>query len=226
MSLRMNVNNLIFGVWCLKVVPVDVENVVALASNTHTDVLYWYDMKAKKIFRKPLDGIPEVVISSGADLIEGLALDWVANNLYWVDSRLNTIEVARENGSNRMVLLAKDIDQPRGIALDPSPDARVVFWTDWGDHPRIERVNMDGSNRTSILTSKIYWPNGLTLDLPNKRVYFADSKVDYIDFCNYDGTGRQQVLPLLTISLFPLSFSFIGFNHMHVQLINSNKRAE
>ena len=222
----MNVNNLIFGVWCLKVVPVDVENVVALASSTHTDVLYWYDMKAKKIFRKPLDGIPEVVISSGADLIEGLALDWVANNLYWVDSRLNTIEVARENGSNRMVLLAKDIDQPRGIALDPSPDARVVFWTDWGDHPRIERVNMDGSNRTSILTSKIYWPNGLTLDLPNKRVYFADSKVDYIDFCNYDGTGRQQVLALLTISLFPLSFSFNGFNHMHVQLINSNKRAE
>ena len=70
---------------------------------------------------------------------------------------------------------------------------QVLFWTDWGDHPRIERVNMDGTNRTSIITSKIYWPNGLTLDLPNKRVYFADSKVDYIDFCNYDGTGRHQV---------------------------------
>jgi len=178
----------------IEVVPVDVENVVALASNTHTNVLYWYDMKAKKIFRKELAGTPVAIITSGADLIEGLALDWIANNLYWVDSRLNTIEVARENGSNRMVLLSKDIDQPRGIALDPTPGSRVLFWTDWGDHPRIERVNMDGTNRTSILTSKIFWPNGLTLDLPTKRVYFADSKVDYIDFCNYDGTGRRQVL--------------------------------
>ena len=86
-----------------------------------------------------------------------------------------------------------DIEQPRGIALDPTPGARVLFWTDWGDHPRIERVNMDGSGRTAIITSKIYWPNGLTLDLPTRRVYFADSKVDYIDFCNYDGTGRRQV---------------------------------
>lgn len=178
----------------IEVVPVDVENVVALASDTHSNVLYWYDMKTKKIFRKELSGVPVPIISSGADLIEGLALDWIAQNLYWVDSRLNTIEVSRENGSNRMVLLSKDIDQPRGIALDPSPDARVLFWTDWGDHPRIERVNMDGTNRTSILTSKIFWPNGLTLDLPTKRVYFADSKVDYIDYCNYDGTGRRQVL--------------------------------
>lgn len=178
----------------IEVVPVEVENVVALASDTHSNVLYWYDMKTKKIFRKELSGTPMPIISSGADLIEGLALDWIAQNLYWVDSRLNTIEVSRENGSNRMVLLSKDIDQPRGIALDPSPDARVLFWTDWGDHPRIERVNMDGTNRTSILTSKIFWPNGLTLDLPTKRVYFADSKVDYIDYCNYDGTGRRQVL--------------------------------
>ena len=180
----------------IEVVPVDVENVVAVASNAHSNILYWYDMKVKKIFRKELPGVPTPIISSGADLIEGLALDWIANNLYWVDSRLNTIEVARENGSNRMVLISKDVEQPRGIALDPSPDprGRVLFWTDWGDHPRIERVNMDGTNRTAIITSKIYWPNGLTLDIPTKRVYFADSKIDYIDFCNYDGTGRRQVL--------------------------------
>lgn len=27
-------------------------------------------------------------------MTEGIALDWVARNLYWVDSSLNTIEVA------------------------------------------------------------------------------------------------------------------------------------
>jgi len=53
---------------------------------------------------------------------------------------------------------------------------------------------MDGSNRSVIISSKIYWPNGLTLDIVNQRVYFADSKLDFIDFCYYNGTGRQQVI--------------------------------
>lgn len=53
---------------------------------------------------------------------------------------------------------------------------------------------MDGTNRSTIINNKIYWPNGLTLDVANQRVYFADSKLDFIDFCYYNGTGRQQVL--------------------------------
>lgn len=53
---------------------------------------------------------------------------------------------------------------------------------------------MDGTNRSVIINTKIYWPNGLTLDIPNQRIYFADSKLDYIDFCYYNGSGRQQVL--------------------------------
>ncbi len=85
----------------------DVENVVAVASDAHTNVLYWYDMKVKKMFSKDQPGAPRVIIGSGADLIEGLALDWIGHNLYWVDSRLNTLEVARDNGSSRMVLLSK-----------------------------------------------------------------------------------------------------------------------
>lgn len=69
-----------------------------------------------------------------------------------------------------------------------------MFWSEWGANPRIERAGMDGSDRMQIVTTKIFWPNGLTLDIPTQRVYFADSKLDFIDFCNYDGTGRQQVL--------------------------------
>jgi low density lipoprotein-related protein 2 len=60
------------------------------------------------------------VISNGLDLVEGLAYDWIGGNLYLLDSRLNTIEVAKENGLNRMVLLKENITQPRGMALDPS----------------------------------------------------------------------------------------------------------
>ncbi|XP_044762088.1 low-density lipoprotein receptor-related protein 2 [Coccinella septempunctata] len=178
----------------LERVPIIVENVVATASNMHSGTIFWSDMKLRKISR--LDRGQETVdiISNGLDLVEGLAYDWIAGNLYWLDSKLNTIEVAKENGSNRIVLVKENITQPRGMCLDPSPGTRWLFWTDWGENPRIERIGMDGTNRSVIINTKIYWPNGLTLDTTTQRVYFADSKLDFIDFCYYNGSGRQQVL--------------------------------
>ncbi|XP_017778488.1 PREDICTED: low-density lipoprotein receptor-related protein 2 isoform X2 [Nicrophorus vespilloides] len=178
----------------LERVPIIVENVVATASNMHTGTIFWSDMKLKKISRLDRGSEPVEVINTGLDLVEGLAYDWVSGNIYWLDSKLNTIEVARENGSNRIVLVKENITQPRGMCLDPSPGARWLFWTDWGENPRIERIGMDGTNRSTVISTKIYWPNGLTLDTANQRIYFADSKLDFIDFCYYNGTGRQQVL--------------------------------
>ncbi|KAI5632398.1 low-density lipoprotein receptor domain class A domain-containing protein [Phthorimaea operculella] len=178
----------------LERVPINVENVVATASNMHTGTIFWSDMKLKKISRLDRGGEPQVVVSSGLDLVEGLAYDWVGGNIYWLDSKLNTIEVASEDGKARTTLLSGNITQPRGMCLDPAPNARWLFWTDWGENPRIERVGMDGTQRMAIITTKIYWPNGLTLDTATQRVYFADSKLDFIDFCNYNGSGRQQVL--------------------------------
>ncbi|VDN18466.1 unnamed protein product [Gongylonema pulchrum] len=127
------------------------------------------------------------------DITEGITLDWVARNLYWVDSSLNTVEVASlERPSARTVLIHENVDQPRGIAVDPTKG--LLFWTDWGQNPRIERANMDGTERRILVNTKIYWPNTIALDLTTDRVYFADSKLDYIDFVNYDGGGRTQVL--------------------------------
>ncbi|XP_071451711.1 low-density lipoprotein receptor-related protein 2 [Hetaerina americana] len=191
----------------LERVPIVVENVVATASDMHKGTIYWSDMKLKKISKLDKGSDPVEIISTGLDLVEGLAYDWVGKNIYWLDSRLNTIEVAKENGSSRMVLLKENITQPRGMSLDPSPGARWLFWTDWGENPRIERVGMDGTERKVIINTKIYWPNGLTLDVATKRVYFADSKLDFIDFCSYDGSGRYQVLAGSHYLLHPHSLS-------------------
>lgn len=42
---------------------------------------------------KALSGI-EVVVQQGLSTAEGLAVDWVAGNLYWVESSLHQIEVS------------------------------------------------------------------------------------------------------------------------------------
>uniref|UniRef100_A0A0M3IQI1 EGF-like domain-containing protein n=1 Tax=Ascaris lumbricoides TaxID=6252 RepID=A0A0M3IQI1_ASCLU len=152
------------------------------------------DIREKKIFVATRNGTNATTfIADGLDITEGISLDWVARNLYWVDSSLNTIEVASlERPGARAVLIHENVDQPRGIAVDPRKG--LLFWTDWGQRPRIERAYMDGSDRHILVDTKIYWPNTIALDLTTNRVYFADSKLDYIDFVNYDGTGRTQVL--------------------------------
>ncbi len=79
--------------------------------------------------------------------------------------------------------------------------AHLMFWTDWGRNPRIERASMDGKLRTVIISNKLYWPNGLTIDYPNNLLYFADAYLDFIDFCDYNGNNRKQVLASDLVSL-------------------------
>jgi low density lipoprotein receptor-related protein 5/6 len=82
-------------------------------------------------------------------------------------------------------------------SLDPSVSfllsrllTRYMYWTDWGEAPRIERAGMDGSTRKIIVDSDIYWPNGLTIDLEEQKLYWADAKLSFIHRANLDGSFR------------------------------------
>ena len=164
-------------------VPVEVENVVATASNMQDDIIYWSDMTTKQILslRKEIGAVnPVVLVGSGIDLVEGLAYDWVAKNLYWLDSRLNTIEVARANGTNRMILVNQNITQPRGLTLDPSEGARWLFWTDWGENPRIERIGMDGTGRHQVIASNHYLLHPHSLTVFEDDVYWTDRQLNRV----------------------------------------------
>jgi len=72
---------------------------------------------------------------------------------------------------------------------------RLMFWTDWGEVPKIERAGMDGdpTTRQVIVSTRIFWPNGLTVDYQASRLYWADGKYSYIHSCRLDGSDRQEV---------------------------------
>jgi integrin beta 2 len=61
----------------------------------------------------------EVVVQTGLATAEGLAVDWIGGNLYWVESNLDQIEVSKLNGLFRRTLIAGEMESPRAIALDP-----------------------------------------------------------------------------------------------------------
>ena len=68
-----------------------------------------------------------------------------------------------------------------------------MYWTDWGNAPRIEMAAMDGSSRKAIVTSGLVWPNGLTIDAGAKLLYWADAKLDKIEESDLTGGSRRVI---------------------------------
>ncbi|XP_045414697.1 low-density lipoprotein receptor-related protein 2 [Lemur catta] len=173
----------------------DGSHIIAVDFDSVSGRIFWSDANQRKTWSAFQNGTDRrVVFDSSVVLTETLAVDWVGRNLYWTDYALETIEVSKIDGSHRTVLISKNITNPRGLALDPRMNEHVLFWSDWGQHPHIERASMDGTSRTVIVHDKIYWPSGLTIDYPNRLLYFMDAHLDYIDFCDYNGHHRRQVM--------------------------------
>ncbi len=53
---------------------------------------------------------------------------------------------------------------------------------------------MDGTARRTILSDRMYYVSAITVDLIARRIYYCDSRLDYIETAKYDGSDRQIVL--------------------------------
>ena len=84
---------------------------------------------------------------------------------------------------------------------------RWLFWTDWGDAPKIERVSMDGTGHTTVHSSGVTWPNGLTIDYETHTLFWTDANLDRIESSNYDGSNRTILIQGLFI-FYPFGMTF------------------
>lgn len=104
-----------------KVIPlVGVKEANALDFSVKDMQIYWTDLALKTISRAFMNGSrTEHVVSVDLLYPDGLAVDWIGNNLFWTDSKTHRIEVSRLDGRYRKLLLWEDIWEPRSITLDP-----------------------------------------------------------------------------------------------------------
>ncbi|KFD53736.1 hypothetical protein M513_05441 [Trichuris suis] len=164
-------------------------------------LIFWTDIATDKIYRgrlvdQALEDIT-VVVQHGIATAEGIAVDWISRNLYWVDSTLDQIEAARFDGTWRTVIVSGEMQNLRALAIDPRKG--LLFWTDWEEsNPRIERCTLAGNGRVHNLleVSQVSggWPNGLTIDYIPERLYWIDAKTDSIHTVDYDGRDHHLVL--------------------------------
>jgi sortilin-related receptor len=73
------------------------QNVFAIEFDLKNNCVYWADSLQDKIWRLCMDGksMPQLLVESQLESIEGMTLDWLSNNLYFVDGARSKIEVIR-----------------------------------------------------------------------------------------------------------------------------------
>eukprot|EP00067_Danio_rerio_P011062 NP_001338643.1 low-density lipoprotein receptor-related protein 4 [Danio rerio] len=123
---------------------------------------------------------------------DGLAVDSVGRKIYWTDTGTNRIEVANLNGSMRKVLVWQNLDSPRAIAL--YHEMGYMYWTDWGEHAKLERSSMDGSDRVVLINNNLGWPNGLAVDKAGSQLLWADAHTERIEASDLNGSNRRTLV--------------------------------
>ena len=185
--------------------------IVSFDYNPRSMMVFWVDEQEKAVKRSFIPGSPEQPearighpqgiefgVQKGVQP-EAIAVDWVTGNLYWteVDRSKSTetgyVAVAKNDGRYKKWLVSTSLERPTSIAVDP--EHGLMFWTDAGSTPKIERAWMDGSKRRAIVTTRIRVPEAITIDYSQDHmIYWADSKLNLIEIMNHDGEQRHVIM--------------------------------
>ena len=128
--------------------------------------------------------------------------------MFWTDwGKEPKIERAEMDGSNRLVIVRRDIHWPNGLTIDYS--ARKMYWTD-AKLLYIKRSNYDGSQSMNIIKSSTQCTLGhpFALTLYKRNVYWTDWKARGIY-----STEKNSRLPCLNV--LPAAFSPMDIRVFH-----------
>lgn len=102
-------------------------NVLHVDYHYSKNYIYWIEFNqggANGIYRSRPNGTEKegvVTTGIGSNGIRGIAIDWIANNLYFTNvfPHETYVEVSWLDGTNRMVLKSVTKDSPRELAVNP-----------------------------------------------------------------------------------------------------------
>lgn len=168
---------------------------IAFDYDVKTSTLYYHDREEFRIMKKGLmNTTEEVFIDKGVSFVEGMAVDWMGQNLFWTDENLNTIYVASlRNPEHKKLLLHANLTSPSSIVVDPKQG--YVYWSNFAkshEHDgSIERMWMDGSHREHLVTG-LGWPIGLSMDFDNGLMYYSDALLYTLERIRVSGPGLKR----------------------------------
>lgn len=183
------------------------QNAVALAYDYERHLIYYSDVKLNAICVSNFKGQTFLTLIENQTIVEGIALNPQNSHLFWTlneEAEIRTIDMNiffsndNEMASNhedaqkligKILSLKKGIDKLRAIVVEPCLNR--VYFSNWNNKfPSISRIYVTGYGREDVITTDIVVPNALTIDLNDKKLFWADARLDKIERCDYDGRNR------------------------------------
>ncbi len=153
----------------------------------------YFSSQSKEIYKSNLNGgnLTTIFNQQGANP-QGIALDLVANKLYFCDAGLNKIRRMNLDGTNVEDIVSTG-GNLRNIDLDVA-NQKIYFAE--RNSGIIQRVNFDGTNlETIVLPCPV--AHGVALDLINNKVYYTCSEPTSnatVNRADLDGSNQEQLL--------------------------------
>ncbi|PIK59538.1 putative low-density lipoprotein receptor-related protein 2 [Apostichopus japonicus] len=170
-------------------------NFLAIATDFEAKLIFFSDGVSKQIFKGSLDDDEgaSVIYKGTSQNVEGIALDWVAKNLYWCDASYDWIIVANYLGENARILVDTGLDKPRDIVVFPQEG--YMYWTDWGNTTMISKATLSGDGVNPLVESDLVFPNGLAIDYASRTLYWVDANPSgsRVESFSLDGSNRRRL---------------------------------
>lgn len=124
----------------------------------------------------------------------GIHINSKEGMIYWAESSTVYKGPLDFSGTKEGILLRGSQRLIEGLTSDPVEDK--LYWTEyWTGIHYILRSNLDGSN-IDTLDSDLTSPFDITLDVINRKMYYADQDADTIWRANLDGSNKESFLVL------------------------------
>ena len=164
--------------------------------NNGTILYVKFDLKIESHKRKRsiIDQQTGVLVEN-AGTPKGLAVDWINQNVYWIDLETKSVRLVNYITGNTLTVINSVLDKPGDIVVDP--DSGKLFLTDCGSNPKIYTARLDGSDFKPLVEKKILWPSALTIDYPARRLYWTDLKSRTIESVRLDGMKRHLITKIM-----------------------------
>ncbi|XP_052070396.1 low-density lipoprotein receptor-related protein 1B-like isoform X1 [Mytilus californianus] len=154
------------------------------------------DYKIKRASYLPGTLVNQTVIVDHISSIGDIEVDWIHENLYWLDPGRSKIQVCRLNGSHIKTVYKDKALHMSDLALDPYE--RWMYLADSSEVPKIIRIGMDGSKQQVLVKTGISAPSAITIDKKQHRIYWVDDKLHDIKSSKFDGSDVTVVITLKT----------------------------
>jgi sugar lactone lactonase YvrE len=145
-------------------------------------LFYWCDQLRNRIQRSTLNGanVIDVITNAAGTGPYFMDVDPPAGKIYWGDFNVGSIFRANLDGTSRETLLTGN-NLTRGVCLDTN--GQMLYWIN-RDAGKVHRCPLSAFNSGTItithpavqtLYSNLDTPHGLVLDIPARKLYWADT---------------------------------------------------